>query len=63
MTLRELNERMTSEEFELWMAEFSLRAEECPFCGTHPEDIGEFEYLKLTCTTCRNDYSRTRKGS
>jgi Zn finger protein HypA/HybF involved in hydrogenase expression len=62
MTLAELGERMSNAEFEIWLAEEDLRADECPFCGTEPRDLGEYEVQDIKCPTCKHTYGKIRKS-
>lgn len=61
MTLAELGERMSSAEFSIWLAEETLRADECPFCGIEPRDLGEFEMHDIKCPVCKHTYGKLRK--
>lgn len=61
MTLAELGERMSSAEFEIWVAEYEIRADECPFCGMEPRDLGEFEMHDIKCPVCKHTYGKLRK--
>ena len=60
MTLAELGERMSSAEFEIWLAEEALRADECPFCGIEPRDLSEFELHDIKCPICKHTYGKLR---
>lgn len=61
MTYAELLERMSSAEFELWMALELQRQVECPNCGTEPRDMHDVELVKLHCPNCKNDYQRVKR--
>ena len=61
MTLAELGERMSSAEFEIWIAEEALRGDECPFCGMEPRDLGEYEMHDIKCPVCKHTYGKLRK--
>ena len=61
MTLAELGERMSSAEFEIWIAEEALRADECPFFGMEPRDLGEYEMHDIKCPICKHTYGKLRK--
>lgn len=61
MTVAELQRRMSNAEFELWMAEYDIRGDECPYCGVEPRDMEEWEQHKVTCPVCKNDYFKTRR--
>jgi hypothetical protein len=61
MTLAELGERMSSAEFEIWIAEEAIRADECPFCGMEPRDLGEYEMHDIKCPICKHTYGKLRK--
>jgi hypothetical protein len=61
MTLAELGERMSSAEFEIWAAEYALRADECPFCGMEPRDLGDYEMHDIKCPICKHTYGKLRK--
>lgn len=63
MTLAELGERMSNAEFEIWLAEETLRADECPFCGVEPRDLGEYEMHDIKCPICKHTYGKLRKPS
>lgn len=60
MTLAELSEKMSNAEFELWMAEDTLRQDECPNCGIEPKDIGKYTAHEIKCPTCKTTYFRIR---
>jgi hypothetical protein len=61
MTLAELGERMSSAEFEMWVAEEALRADECPFCGMEPRDLGAYEMHDIKCPICKHTYGKLRQ--
>lgn len=61
MTLARLEAEMTEDEFELWMAEDAIRADECPYCGVEPRDLMEYEQVKVHCPVCKADYTKTRR--
>lgn len=61
MTLAQLQSTMSNDELELWMAEESLRNDECPMCGVNPRDaLKEVRYDELTCPNCKAKYGKTR---
>jgi Zn ribbon nucleic-acid-binding protein len=62
MTLAELSEKMSNAEFEMWMAEDSLRRDECPNCGVEPRDIGKYVTNEIRCPTCKTTYFRVKSS-
>ena len=62
MTYAELTDRMSSAEFELWLAEESLRADECPFCSVEPRDLMEYQVEDVKCPICKNKYGKIMKA-
>jgi len=61
MTLARLEEELTDDELQLWMAEDEIRAVECPYCGVEPRDLMDYEYIELHCPTCKSKYHRTKR--
>ena len=61
MTLAELGERMSSAEFSIWLAEEAIRADECPFCGMEPRDLGSYEMHDIKCPICKHTYGKLRQ--
>ena len=61
MTYAEMQARMSNAEFELWLAEEALRSDECPFCGTEPRDLMEFQVDDIKCPVCKNKYGKVRR--
>lgn len=59
MTISELGLRMTSAEFEVWLAEDTLRSHECPGCGLEPRDMARgLGITKVKCPFCKTEYNR-----
>jgi len=59
MTLAELQEKMTAAEFEVWMAEETLRSRQCPNCGLEPKDMAEGAGVtKVNCPFCKFKFER-----
>ena len=61
MTLAELQNKMSSAEFEVWMALAMLREDECPNCGVEPRDMMEFNYGEVKCPVCNSHYGKIRR--
>ena len=61
MTYAELTERMSNQEFELWLAYEMLKSEQCPNCGLEARDLMEFELVPVRCPHCKNEYKRIRR--
>lgn len=61
MTLARLEREMDEDEFNLWMAEEAVRADECPYCGVEPRDMMKYDYRKIHCPTCKADYHKTKR--
>jgi DNA-directed RNA polymerase subunit RPC12/RpoP len=61
MTLARLEVEMSQEEFELWMAEDAIRADECPYCGVEPRDLMDFEQSEIKCPVCKQKYHKTKR--
>ena len=60
MTYAELSTRMSNAEFELWMAEYELRSDECPGCGHTVKEIGQFSAFEVKCPICKVTYHKIR---
>lgn len=56
-----MQSRMSNAEFELWLSEEALRADECPFCGTEPKELMEYEVHDIKCPVCKNKYGKVRR--
>jgi uncharacterized Zn finger protein (UPF0148 family) len=61
MTLAELQNRMSSAEFEAWLALAMLREDECPNCGVEPRDMMKFNYGEVKCPVCHSSYGKIRR--
>jgi hypothetical protein len=61
MTLAQMQARMTSTEFELWMALAMVRQDECPNCGVEPRDMMDFAFGEVHCPVCKQDYGKVRR--
>lgn len=58
MTLAELEDRMTAAEFDLWIVEYGLRAQECPGCGLEVRDMNEYVANEVKCPICKTTYNK-----
>jgi len=59
MTLAELSSKMSSAEFEIWIAEAELKSHQCPSCGLEPRDMKDgISLQKIKCPFCKTDYNR-----
>lgn len=62
MTYAEFQTRVSSTEIELWMAEYTIRGNECPFCGIEPRDMEDFSIHEIPCPVCKEKYKKVRRS-
>ena len=60
MTYAEFTRRVSSQEFDLWLALASVRSDECPHCGVDPIDFMDYEQSDIKCPVCKNKYHKTK---
>lgn len=61
MTYAELTSKMSSAEFELWMALAQVRSTECPSCGHEARELMEWDIVEVKCPVCKHTYGRVKR--
>jgi uncharacterized protein (DUF983 family) len=60
MTYADFLENVSTQEFDMWLALASVRADECPHCGVEPTQFMDFELADIRCPNCKQTYHKTK---
>lgn len=60
MSYAEMSEKVSNQEFELWMALAGVESEECPNCGRSAREIGQWVVEEQKCIFCDHKYQKVK---